>query len=121
MVKQRFDRGYNLTHNFSGEESVHGQVALAFVHGGRMGPRTTVLHAHHMKDWSMFKSIVSLEDPGYLAAHPIVEFIHESTRYTACWCECFLHVDADGNVIPPVTPGARWTWTVCTGALSNNS
>ena len=23
------------------------------------------------------------------------------------WCECFLHVDADGNVIPPTTPGAK--------------
>ena len=25
----------------------------------------------------------------------------------ARWCECFLHVDVDGNVIPPVTPGAK--------------
>ena len=23
------------------------------------------------------------------------------------WCECFLHVDADGNIIPPTTPGAK--------------
>ncbi len=23
------------------------------------------------------------------------------------WCECFLHVDLNGNVIPPVTPGAK--------------
>ena len=85
VVKQRFDRGYYLTHNFSGEESVHGQVSMLFAHGGRMGGRTTVLHAHHMKDWSMFKAIVSLEDPDYLAAHPTVEFIHEGMRYTARW------------------------------------
>lgn len=23
------------------------------------------------------------------------------------WCECFLHVNVDGNVIPPMTPGAK--------------
>ena len=82
---QRFDQTYNLTHNFSDEESVHGQVVLAFKHGGKMGVRTSVLYAHHMKDWSMFKAIVSLEDPDYLAAHPIVEFIHGGSRYTARW------------------------------------
>ena len=69
VVKQHFDRSYYLAHNFSGEESVHGRVSMDFRHGGRMGERTTVLHAHHMKDWSMFKAIVSLEDPDYLGAH----------------------------------------------------
>ena len=85
VVKQHFDRSYYLTHNFSGEESIHGQVAIDFRHGGRMGGRTTVLHAHHMKDWSMFKAIVSLEEPGFLEAHPVVELIHEGTRYRARW------------------------------------
>ena len=85
VVKQHFDEVYYLTHNFSGEESVHGQVAIDFRHGGRMGERTTVLLAHHMKDWSMFKAVVSLEDPDYLAAHPIVELIHENVCYTARW------------------------------------
>ena len=85
VVKQHFDRGYYLTRNFSGEESVHGQVVMDFRHGGRMGERTTVLQAHHMKDWSMFKAIVSLEEPEYLAAHPVVEFVHEGVRYIARW------------------------------------
>ena len=29
------------------------------------------------------------------------------------WCECFLHVDTYGNIIPPTTPGAKMdviTW-----------
>ena len=95
VVKQRFDRSYTLTHNFSGEESVHGQVAMDFMLGGRMGGRTTVLRAHHMKDWSMFKAIVSLDDPEYLAAHPVVELIHEGTRYTARWFACLLYQSSD--------------------------
>ena len=85
VVMQRFDRDHYLTHNFSGEESVHGQVAMDFMHGGKMGDRTTILHAHHMRDWSMFKAVVSLEEPGYLAAHPTVEFVHGDTRYVARW------------------------------------
>ena len=95
VVKQRFERIYALTHNFSGEESVHGQVAMDFMLGGRMGERTTVLRAHHMKDWSMFKTIVSLDDPGYLAAHPVVELIHEGTRYTARWSAGLLYRSSD--------------------------
>ena len=95
VVKQRFERIYALTHNFSGEESVHGQVAMDFTLGGRMGERTTVLRAHHMKDWSMFKAIVSLDDPGYLAAHPVVELIHEGTRYTARWSAVLLYRSRD--------------------------
>ena len=95
VVKQRFDRGYALTHNFSGEESAHGQVSMDFTLGGRMGERTTVLHAHHMKDWSMFKAIVSLEEPEYLAAHPRVELIHEGARYTARWFASLLYRKSD--------------------------
>ena len=95
VVKQRFDRGYYLTHNFSGEESVHGQVVMDFMHGGRMGDRATVLHAHHMKDWSMFKAIVGLEDPDYLASHPTVGLVHEGARYDARWFAgvCYLSSD----------------------------
>ena len=95
VMKQRLGRGYNLTHNFSGEESEHGQVAMDFAHGGCMGERTTVLRAHHMKDWSMFKAIVSLDDSDYLAAHPTVEFIHEDTRYTARWFAGLLFESRD--------------------------
>jgi sortase B len=69
VVQQRFDRDYYLTRNFSGEESARGQVALGFPHGRRMGDRTTVLTAHHMKDCSMFMSIVRLEETDYLAEH----------------------------------------------------
>ena len=47
VVKQHFDRGYYLTHNFSGEESVHGQVVLDFHHGGQMGALTIRRRAGH--------------------------------------------------------------------------
>ncbi len=95
VVKQRFDRDYNLTHNFSGEKSVHGQVSMDFMHGGRMGDRITVLRAHHMRDWSMFKSVVSLVESDFLAAHPTVELIHEGTHYAARWFAGVLYHQRD--------------------------
>jgi len=38
------------------------------------------------------------------------------------WCECFLHVDTDGSVIPPTTPGAKMDvdlWDVSREAFAN--
>lgn len=95
VVKQHLDRGYYLTHNFSGEESVHGQVTMDFLLGGSMGERTTVLHAHSMKDWSMFMAIISLEKPDYFAEHPCIEIMFDSGRYRARWFAGVLYRSAD--------------------------
>lgn len=97
----------------SGEESLHGQVAMDFTLGGRMGDRTTVLRAHHMKDWSMFKAIVSLEEPEYRAAHPVVEFIYEGVRYTARWC-AFLHGLSHSPHMPSFLAWALFDLGYCT-------
>jgi len=43
----------------------------------------------------MFKAIVSLEDPAYLAAHPAVEFVCESARYTARWFAGVNYLSSD--------------------------
>ena len=49
-----------------------------------------------------------------LALYPQDEVTLALNKFRSCqreeparWCECFLHVDADGKVIPPVTPGAK--------------
>ena len=84
VVKQRFDRGYYLTHNFSGEESLHGQVALDFRHGGDMNGRTVVLHAHNMIDLSMFGVLIEMDGQAYFDAHPSV-VIYDGDSYVECW------------------------------------
>ena len=49
-----------------------------------------------------------------LALYPQDEVTLALNKFRSCqreeparWCECFLHVDAHGNVIPPTTPGAK--------------
>ena len=72
VVKERRDPRYYLTHNFSGEPSIHGAICMDFRHGGVMPPYCTFFHGHHMKDWSMFMSIVELANPPFLAEHPSI-------------------------------------------------
>ena len=49
-----------------------------------------------------------------LALYPQDQVTLALNKFRSCqreepdqWCECFLHVDYDGNVIPPTTPGAK--------------
>ena len=83
VVRQRFDRGYYLSHNFSGEDSLHGQIALDFRHGGHMGGRTVVLHGHNMMDLSMFGVLIEMDDQAYFDAHPAV-LLHDGASQVEC-------------------------------------
>lgn len=85
VVKQHLDRGYYRTHNFSGEESIHGQIVLDFWHGGSLDARTIVLHGHHMKDWSMFHVVTEMDGQAYFDAHPTVQLAHPGGTLTARW------------------------------------
>lgn len=86
VVASHLDGGYYLYHNFSGDDSLHGQVALAFGCGRRMGGRNTALLAHTMSDWSMFRAIRALCDQAYLDAHPAVDLIAvDGGRWRGRW------------------------------------
>lgn len=80
VVAAHLDGSYYLRHNFSGEESLHGQVALAFGCGRRMGGHNTVLAAHTMSDWSMFRAVRALCDRHYLDAHPTIDLMAADGR-----------------------------------------
>lgn len=85
IVAAHFDRSHYLAHNFSGEESCHGQVQLAFGCGKAIGGRNTVLSAHLMHDWSMFRAIRELSNQEYADAHPVVEILTPTARYESRW------------------------------------
>ena len=85
VVKEHFDRSYYLTHNFSGEESIHGQITLDFRHGGSLDGRTIVLHGHQMLDWSMMHVLIEMDDQAYFDAHPTVQIAYPGGVLTARW------------------------------------
>ncbi len=85
VVKQHLYRGYYRTHDFSGEESIHGQIVLDFWHGGSLDGRTIVLHGHRMRDWSMFHVIAEMDGQDYFDAHPTVQFAHPGGVFSARW------------------------------------
>lgn len=83
VVKCSRSRDYCLTHNFSGEESYHGMVAMDFRTDGALGERTTILRAHHMKDGSMFFSVAQLSSEDYYETHNGLFLMLEDGLYRA--------------------------------------
>ena len=81
VVSGRGNRPYYLTHNFSGEESYHGAVAIRGT--GVLGERTTVISAHHMKDGSMFFALTKLFYPEYHKSHKGLELLLSDGLYRA--------------------------------------
>lgn len=137
VVKQHFDRSYYLSHNFSGEESPHGQIALDFYHGGNMSGRTVVLHGHNMLDASMFYVLIKMDDQAYFDDHSTA-VIYDGNSYTECqWFaglvydssdpwperasfsddddfgEWLARVTAENRLKPPVQPCAHDRVLVC--------
>lgn len=96
VVSAHFDGGYYSCHNFSGDESLHGAVSLAFGCERHMGGRNTVLLAHTMLDWSMFRAVRALCDQGYLDAHPTVDLMaQDGKRWRGWWFAAARYSSAD--------------------------
>lgn len=95
IVAGRLDRGYYLTHNFSGEESCHGQVQLCFGCSRGVEDRNTVLVAHTMNDWSMFRAVRNLCDQSYLDEHTAIWIATPSARYMGRWFAAAQYADSD--------------------------
>ena len=86
VVKARPDATYYLRHNFSGEESFHGAVTLGRGCEGTIGGRNTVLAAHGMRDWTMFRSIHALCSQEYLDTHATVLLLgSDGTYWRGTW------------------------------------
>lgn len=83
VVKGRPDPGYYLSHNFSGEPSFHGAVAMDHRNDGALGDFTTILTAHHMKDRSMFFPVARLHSWRYYVRHREFDFLMEDGMYRA--------------------------------------
>lgn len=85
IVAGHLNRGYYITHNFSGESSCHGKVQLGFECARVIGGRNTSLAAHTMNDWSMFRAIRNLCNQDYLDEHPVVEVLTPRAHYQGRW------------------------------------
>jgi len=77
------DPNYYLYRDFEGKDSKHG---LPFVdYRSSLVPRTTnvLLHAHNMKDGSMFATLAKYQSRYYFETHPVVQFdtLYETGEY----------------------------------------
>lgn len=71
-VVQTGDNDFYLTHDFAKESSSFGCIFLDFESAADFSDRNTILYGHHMRNGSMFATLIEYEDPGFLAEHPYV-------------------------------------------------
>jgi sortase B len=81
-VVQTRDNIYYLTHDVDNKTSKRGAIYLDY----RCDPQTllgnNILYGHHMKDGSMFASVVEYKSRNYLNKYPVIEYATlEQTYY----------------------------------------
>ena len=81
VVGPGLSKSWCLTHNFSGEPSVHGMIRLTRI------PETgdLLLDGHHMRDTTMFMKFDEIRKAGSFDGYHPLELNLEGVRYTARW------------------------------------
>lgn len=72
-VVQTKDNAYYLTHNIEKNENKHGALFLDYRCDPVLLTGNNIIYGHHMKDGSMFASLVNYKAESYLINHPIIE------------------------------------------------
>lgn len=73
-VVQATDNEYYLHHDFNKKESKAGSIYMDFRNTADPLMEHTILYGHSMRDGSMFRSLLSYKDQGYLEKHPTIIF-----------------------------------------------
>lgn len=73
-VVQTQDDTYYLTHDIEKKESVQGAIFLDYRCDSVSLEGINIIYGHHMKDGSMFASLVQYKDESFFESHPIIEF-----------------------------------------------
>lgn len=68
------DNKYYLHHDFNKKESKAGSIYMDFRNTADPLMKHTILYGHSMRDGSMFRSLLSYKDQGFLEKHPTIIF-----------------------------------------------
>lgn len=73
-VVQWEDNDYYLNHNIEKKDSQAGAIFMDFRNDKEGNNKNTILYGHHMKDDSMFNSLMGYKKQSFYKEHPIIEF-----------------------------------------------
>lgn len=95
-VVQGADNQFYLKHLFTGEWNSSGGIFLDARNSADLSDRNSILYGHHMKDGSMFHSLMEYKSQEYYDEHPTVLFLTPEANYEVkIFAGYVASVDAD--------------------------
>ncbi len=80
-VVQGKDNSYYLKHLYNGTKNASGTLFIDYRNGKGFSDENTVVYGHHMKNGSMFASLVNYRSQSYYDKHPVLYFLTPSNNY----------------------------------------
>ncbi|MFC5530513.1 class B sortase [Cohnella yongneupensis] len=82
-VVQTEDNAYYLSHSFDKRESIAGTLFMDYRNDREEPDRNTILYGHHMKNGTMFGSLIKYRKEAYYDANRIISF--DTLNYEMRW------------------------------------
>lgn len=96
-VVQGEDNSFYLTHMFDGKENKCGSIFMDSLNNTDFSNTNSILHGHHMKNGSMFASLIQYESQEYYDGHPVLWLVTQEKSYLVEIFTGFV-ADADSDV-----------------------
>lgn len=81
VIAQTYDNDYYLHKKLDGSYASGGTLFADYHASGDFSDWNTLIYGHHMKDGSMFASIMNYEDQDYYEEHPVMYLYTPGMRY----------------------------------------
>ncbi len=80
-IVQNSDNEYYLTHLFDGTTNKNGCLFADYRNAGDFSDPNTFIYGHHMRNGTMFASLVKYKEQAYYDAHPIMYLLTPDANY----------------------------------------
>jgi len=80
-VVQGSDNSYYLSHLFDNTPNSSGSIFMDYTKNKNFTSKNTVLYGHHMKNGTMFQSLMGYKDPSYYNSHKVIDLYTPNQNY----------------------------------------
>lgn len=80
-VVQASDNEYYLTHLVNGQTNTSGSIFMDCLNKSDFSNSNTIIYGHHMKNGTMFASLVNYDNQSYYNSHPVMWLVTPQASY----------------------------------------